>query len=154
VQISELLTTNSVIVPLISSEKNGIITELVDAAPFDFNYADKNRVISAVLEREKVTSTGIGEGIAIPHAKCDIKEELVMSMGISIKPVDFQSIDNKPVQIFFMLLSRKDVSGLHIKMLARIAKLVRTENFANNVLACKSSSDVIELFRKEESQLP
>ena len=153
-QISELLTNSSVVVPLISNTKEEIIRELVNAVHFDRSFAKEESVINAVMEREKITSTGIGEGIAIPHAKCDIKEELVISMGIAIKPVEFQSIDNKPAQVFFLLLSRKDVSGLHIKTLARIAKLVRLDNFKTNVLKCKNSSEVIELFRKEESQLP
>ncbi|MBL8029577.1 MAG: PTS sugar transporter subunit IIA [Fibrobacteres bacterium] len=152
--ISDLLTNSSVVVPLISSNKEDIIKELIKAVPFDRSYAKEEAVIAAVLEREKVTSTGIGEGIAIPHAKCDIKEELAIAMGISIKPVDFTSIDGNPAQIFFMLLSRKDVSGLHIKTLARIAKLVRLDKFKENVLKCKNSHEVIELFRKEESQLP
>ncbi len=152
-QISELLTASSIVIPLRSTDRDGIIAELVKAAPFSRSHINEETVVKAVIERENVTSTGIGDGVAIPHAKCDIKEELLMSVGVADNPIEFAAIDNKPARIFFMLLSRKDVSGLHIKMLAKIAKLARLDNFREGVLLCKNAAELLELFRKEEAAI-
>lgn len=152
-QIAELLTPRSVIPALKSTAKDDIIRELLYVTPFDRTRISEHQVLDAVMEREKVTSTGIGEGVAIPHAKCDIREDLVMSFGLAPRPVEFAALDNKPVQIFFMLLSRKDVSGLHIKMLARIARLLRSTNIRRDLLQCRTALEILELFRREEAQL-
>ena len=108
-------------------------------------------LLKAVMERESITSTGTGDGIAIPHAKYNIKEELVMSVGIADKDIDFASLDNKPVRIFFMLLSRKDVAGLHIRMLAKIARFLRHEKFKKELLLSKTPEEVINIFKDEET---
>ncbi|MFH0921919.1 MAG: PTS sugar transporter subunit IIA [Fibrobacterota bacterium] len=150
-QMSEMLSAGSIVLPLKSTTKKEVIRELLRAVPYDRKAVDEETVYKAILDREAVTSTGVGEGVAIPHAKCDIREDLVMSFGISAVPVEFDSSDKKPVRLFFLLLSRKDVSGLHIRMLAKIAKFIRHEKFKNDLLACTSAAAAIELFRREES---
>ena len=150
-QISEILTTDSVITPLSGSTKENILRELIAALPMNRSGIADDDIYKAVMERESITSTGIGDGIAIPHAKFDIKEELVMSVGIADKDVDFAALDNKPVRIFFMLLSRKDVAGLHIRMLAKIARFLRHEKFKKELLVCKAPDEVINIFKNEET---
>jgi PTS system nitrogen regulatory IIA component len=150
-QISEILSPSAVIAPLKSDNKEDIIRELITALPMDRTNISDDNVFNAVMERETITSTGIGDGIAIPHAKFDINEELVMSVGIADRDIDFSALDNKPVRIFFMLLSRKDVAGLHIRMLAKIARFLRHEKFKKELLLCKQPEDVLDIFKKEES---
>ena len=152
-QLAELLTTGSVLLSLKSENREAIIRELLQAIPYDRNVLSEEDAFKAVLEREISTSTGIGEGVAIPHAKCDIKEELVISLGISKKGVNFSAMDEKPVQVFFMLLSRKDVAGLHIKVLARIALLLRSPTFKQDLFRCKAPIEVLELFKREEASI-
>ena len=151
-QISEILRPGAVIVPLKSGNKEDIIRELITVLPYDRSGISDADIFKAIIERESITSTGIGDGIAIPHAKYDIKEELVMSMGVAGQEIDFSALDGKPVRIFFMLLSRKDVAGLHIRMLAKIARFLRHDKFKKDLLSCKNAEAVLRVFQAEETE--
>jgi mannitol/fructose-specific phosphotransferase system IIA component (Ntr-type) len=149
---SELLAPGSIVLPLKSTVKKDIIRELLSVVRYDRSRLPEEEVYKAVLQRENVTSTGIGEGVAVPHAKCDIREDLVMAMGVSPEPLEFYSLDKKPVRLFFLLLSRKDVAGPHLQMLAKIAKFIRNDKVRQELLACSSPEAAYEIIKQEESQ--
>ncbi|OGJ90943.1 MAG: hypothetical protein A2268_09895 [Candidatus Raymondbacteria bacterium RifOxyA12_full_50_37] len=153
-QITEVLIPQSIKIPLVSQDRNSVIQELVSALPLEDCPLSSDDIYKAIMDREAISSTGIGEGVAIPHAKVDIKEKLVMSFGISENEIEFSSMDGKPVKLFFMLLSRKDVAGLHIRMLAKIARFLRHDKFKKELLTAKTPSDVLAIFQEEEKLHP
>ena len=139
-------------VPLAGSDKQSVIKELVDVLDAGKLLLDKDTALKAVLNREQVRSTGIGSGIAIPHGKCNAVKELVISMGIAAQPIDFDSVDGKPVSIVILLLSPLDQTGPHIQALARISRLMLDESFRNKLQRASSANEVCELFSSKENE--
>ena len=139
-------------VPLAGSDKQSVIKELVDVLDAGKLLLDKDMALKSVLNREQVRSTGIGSGIAIPHGKCNAVKELVISMGIAAQPIDFDSVDGKPVSIVILLLSPLDQTGPHIQALARISRLMLDESFRNKLQRASSANEVCELFSNKENE--
>jgi mannitol/fructose-specific phosphotransferase system IIA component (Ntr-type) len=104
------------------------------------------------LAREQTRSTGIGSGIAIPHGKCKAVEELVMAIGIAGEPIDFESVDGKPVSIIILLVSPSDQTGPHIQALARISRLMIDEQFKERLESASSADEVYELLSNKENE--
>jgi nitrogen PTS system EIIA component len=127
VLLTELLTPDRVVVPLAARDKAGVIAELtrhlVERSGGGFK-----EVLGAVEEREAVLSTGIGFGVAIPHARSSAVSELSVVCGVSPVPVPYDSIDGEPVRLFFMIVGPESSAGQHVRILSRIARLVRREN--------------------------
>jgi len=111
---------------------------------------DREAALSALREREALGSTGIGGGVAIPHAKHESIERLVAALGISRDGIEFDAVDEKPVKVVFMLLARVDNPGPHIQALAEIAQLVQAPRFVQRVVEAKSAADVLAFVRSEE----
>jgi len=149
--LTQILKQESVKVPLESKEKEAVIGELVELLHANGMIADKDKVLEAVLMREKTRSTGIGSGIAIPHGKCSCVKELIMTIGIAGSPIDFNSVDDKPVTIVLLLLSPSDQTGPHIQALASISRLMLDEEFRLSLEQAKSAEEVYELIRSKEA---
>ena len=149
--LTQILQAASVKVPLESKDKDSAITELVDLLDANKLLSDRNTVLEAVMLREKTRSTGIGSGIAIPHGKCKVVKELTMAIGLAKEPIDFESVDGKPVDIIFLLLSPADQSGPHIQALAKISRLMLDEEFKKKLQACESAKQAYELLSKKEA---
>jgi PTS system nitrogen regulatory IIA component len=126
VLLTELLTPEQVVMPVVARDKSGVIAELTRhlADRWGCDYA---AVLEAVQEREAGGSTGIGFGVAIPHARSPGVPELSLVCGVSQSPVPFDSIDGEPVRLFFLIVGPPASAGQHVKILGRIAKLVRHE---------------------------
>ncbi len=105
-----------------------------------------------LIDRENLGSTGIGQGIAIPHGKTDRVNELVAVLGISQKGVNFEALDGELVHILFLLVAPKETAGPHLKALAQISRLLRDVYFCELLRRCKTSEEVYELIRKEEEK--
>lgn len=151
--IADLLNTNLIKVPLERSGKKEVIAELVDLLVSNHKVKDRNKAYQAILEREEVMSTGVGESVAIPHGKSDGVDEVVGAFGISQKDIDFASIDNKPVRLVFLLITTPNETSSHLKVLSRVSRLLNKKEFRNNLLEATSSKQVLNLIRKEESSL-
>ena len=115
---------------------------------------EASSVLAALLERESSQSTGLGGGIAIPHAVYPDLEETLIQLALSRDGVDFQALDEKPVHLFFLLLSPPAQSGTHIKLLARIARLMRQPHFLEELLRERSAADVIARIRTTDEEHP
>jgi mannitol/fructose-specific phosphotransferase system IIA component (Ntr-type) len=113
---------------------------------------DRDAVLEAVMLREQTRSTGIGSGIAIPHGKCNSVKELVMAIGIAGEPIDFESVDDKPVTIIILLVSPSDQTGPHIQALARISRLMLDEESKQRLEGASSAEEVYELVSSKESE--
>jgi|Deesub1362B_J571_1020462.scaffolds.fasta_scaffold05652_4 fructose-specific phosphotransferase system IIA component len=149
-RLVDLLSENVIKVPLERTDKVGVIEELIDLLEKSGKVKDKESVLKAVLEREKVMSTGVGDGVAIPHGKADGVEDVVAAFGISHKDIDFQSIDEKPVRLVFLLVAPPNATGPHLKALSRVSRLLNKKEFRDRLLRAKTPAEVLELIQEEE----
>jgi fructose-specific phosphotransferase system IIA component len=149
----EILSGDSILVDLKGSTKPEILKEL-EGAVDESKITDRQKVLEAVLQREEIMSTGIGHGIAIPHGKSEYVKELGGVLGIKREGVDFDSLDGKPTFIFFLLVSPMDVSGPHIKALARISRLLKGEDFRKQLINVGSREEAISILKEEEAKHP
>ena len=150
----DILSSDSTIIDLKGETKEDIIAELVNSLAIDDAIADREKVLQAVLEREKIMSTGISDGIAIPHGKSDAVEKLVAALGTQRRGVDFEALDGEPAYVFFLLVSPANVSGPHIKALARISRLLKNDDFKKKLIGAVSPAEIIEIIDTEERNTP
>lgn len=150
--LTQILQPNCICAPLKSKNKESAIEELVNVLAAAGQIKDASTALEAVIEREQTRSTGIGSGIAIPHGKSAAAKELVMAIGIAGEPIDFASIDNKPVTIVVMLVSPPDKTGPHIQALARISRLLLDEQFKAKLEKASSPAEVYQLISAKESE--
>lgn len=136
--LTELLTVDRIRVPLTATDKPGVLRELTQLLATRAG-ADFDTILTAVLEREKVLSTGIGHGIAIPHAKSTAVGDLVLVSGTTPEGVAFDALDGEPVRLFFLLVGPDSAAGAHVKALSRIARLVRREAVRDALLKAPSA---------------
>jgi len=150
--LTQILEPECVKAPLTSKDKQSVITELADLLNDQGLLLDRDKVLDAVLMREQTRSTGIGSGIAIPHGKCNSVKKLVMAVGIAHEPIDFESVDGKPVTIILLLVSPADQTGPHIQALAKISRLMLDEKFKQSLENATSGQEAYELLSKRENE--
>src|SRR5881628_1955752 len=140
-RLTEILKPENIKVPLEAKTKNDAIAELVQVLASSGQVTDPKKVLDAVLEREATRTTGIGNGLAIPHGKCPGTKDLVMAIGKAGAPIEFQAIDGRPVTIIWMLASPPDKTGPHIHALARISRLMTIDKFRHAMLSAKTPQE-------------
>ncbi len=150
-KISDLLNEENVVLNLEAKDKYEIIDELVEVVSRSNKVLDKEKVKNCVLEREKVLSTGVGKGFAVPHGKTDAVTDIVIAFGITKNPVDYEALDDQPVRLVLLIIGRDSLVSSHIKLLSRISRLMNNEEFRESLLSAPSKEDVLTLFRKEEA---
>ena len=149
--LTELLTSDRVLVPLSARDKSGVIAELTRHL-IDQSGGSYEEVLGAVEEREAVLSTGIGFGVAIPHARSSAVSQLTLVCGVSPEPVPFDSIDGEPVRLFFLIVGPESSAGQHVKVLSRIARLVRRENLRERLCEARTPDEFYEALLDAESR--
>jgi mannitol/fructose-specific phosphotransferase system IIA component (Ntr-type) len=142
--LKDLLTPESVLLSIEPGPKETMIERLVAALPLEGDDDHRQKVYEAVLERENVMSTGIGRGVAIPHAKTDEVAGLMAAVGISREPVPFDSIDGKPVSVFFLIVSNSRTSSPHIKALSLISRVLNDGARKSALMEATSVEEVME----------
>ena len=142
--LKKLLNRDNILLELKSEEKVEIIEELVDLLVKAGKVQNKQAALQVVLEREKKMSTGLEQGIAVPHGKTDSVKELVVALALKMEGVDFASIDDRPSRIFIMTISPASHSGPHIQFLAEISRLLNHEDIRNEILKSESPDQVIK----------
>ncbi|AQQ08322.1 EIIABC-Fru [Sedimentisphaera cyanobacteriorum] len=150
--ISQILKKSSIVVPLKSTEKDDVIEELIDKLNENGLLTDRDDVLDKVMTREMTRSTGIGQGIAIPHGKSKGVNDLIMAMGIASSEIDFDSIDNKPVSIVILLVSPAGQTGPHIQALAKISRLMLDGDFRQKLQDAQDAEEVYSLLSSKESE--
>lgn len=151
-KITDFLSVKGIKLDLESTDKEGVLKEMVDILAGVKDVGDQKSILKALIERENLGSTGIGQGIAIPHGKTDKVDGLVAALGISRKGVNYEALDGEPVYILFLLVAPKDTAGPHLKALAQISRLLRDSYFCELLRRCKTSKDVFDLISKEENR--
>ncbi len=151
--IYQLLSPRTISVGLKGKDKQEVIDGLVDLLKDHPAVQDLDAVRAAVMEREKVMSTGVGKGLALPHAKTTAINDTVAAFAVLAEPIDFGSIDNKPVQLVFLLVGTESAKSLHIKLLSRISRLMNRDSFRERLLKAETPEQVISIFEEGESEL-
>jgi mannitol/fructose-specific phosphotransferase system IIA component (Ntr-type) len=150
-RLTEFLAPDRIKVPLQGKTKEDVVRELLALIPLP-DEATRDRVFQAVLEREKLMTTGIGNAIALPHGILKEGMELTGALGVSCDPVDFQAIDGKPVRLVFLLVSDEQHPGRNMKALARIARLLHREAFRKALMECGAPDETWRVIEEEEAK--
>ena len=152
-RLTDILKPQNILIPLQATTKNDAIGQLVTLLAKNGDVQDSKAVLDAVLERETTRTTGIGNGLAIPHGKSGGTNQLVMAIGKLAAPIDFQAIDGRPVALIWLLASPPDKTGPHIHALARISRLMTIDKFRQALAAAKSSQELFDAIILQESAL-
>jgi PTS system nitrogen regulatory IIA component len=138
-------------VPLGSRTKGEVLRELVELVAADNADADLEAILASVREREDVLSTGIGGGIAIPHGKTPHVSRLTLVAGVASEGIDFDALDGKPVQLFFLLIGPESASGAHVKTLSRLSRLLRRDDLRAQLANAQSADAFVRVIRQSEA---
>jgi fructose-specific phosphotransferase system IIA component len=151
VLLSDLLTPDRVRVPLRGTAKDELLEELVEVLRAAGAIGDAEDVLRAVRERERVLSTGVGNGVAIPHGKSEGVASLAMAAGVTREPVDFDALDGEPVRLVFLLVGPDAAAGQHVKALSRISRLVRRDSFRERLVGAGSAEEFAAIVTESEA---
>jgi fructose-specific phosphotransferase system IIA component len=150
VLLSDLLTPERIKIPLASTTKEDLLAELVEVVGATSEVADLGEILRAVREREEVLSTGIGNGVAIPHGKSSAVHSLCMAAGVTREPVDFDALDGRPVNLFFLLIGPESAAGQHVKALSRISRLLHRDSFRVRLGEARTAEEFFQTLRDAE----
>jgi len=149
--LTELLSEDRIKVPLRSQTKDDLLQELVALVTQGRDDATVEAVLGAVRERERELSTGIGGGIAIPHGKTPVVDQLVMAAGVHPGGAEFEALDGRPVRLFFLLVGPESAAGAHVKTLARISRLLRRDPLRERLTAAATPGEFLDVVRASEA---
>lgn len=149
-KMMDFLNEKAVCANLKASTKEDAIKELVELLAKAQLIKDKEKIVRTLLDREALGSTGIGQGVAIPHGKSESVKELVAAFGLSQKGVNFDSLDGEPVFIFFLLVAPEDSAGPHLKALARISRLLKDKYFRDTLKSAKDEKTLLKIIKQED----
>ncbi len=151
-KISDILKPEKIIAEFKSVEKDSVINELIDIFKDDERVNDIDEVRKSVLEREKIMSTGVGKGFAIPHGKSNGVNDIIAGFGKTKKPIDFAALDDEPVNLVFLLVGKENLVGPHIKLLSRISRMMNKDEFRDSLLQAKTAEEIYDVFEEEEEK--
>lgn len=152
--IVELLDHKAITIDLKSHDKESVISEMVDllVASGSVRKTDKPEILKKLKEREVLGSTGIGKGVAIPHAKCPKIKRMIAAFGVSKEGLDYRSLDGAPSHIFFLLIAPGETPGPHLKALAKISRLLDDKFIRDRLRTAKAGSDILKIIKDEEQK--
>ncbi len=150
-KICDVLAINSILPDLKARNKKGILEELVVPVAEIAGVSQKD-LAKVLMERERLGSTGIGGGIGIPHGKMKNLDSLVLGFGLSRKGVDFESLDGQPTHIFFLLVTPENSTGLHLKLLARISRILKNDPLKSRLLEAADSDEILGIIKEEDEE--
>lgn len=150
-KLTDILSPACIRMPLEATDKTAVIGELVDLLGREGLLRDSEEVRNCVLERERTRSTGIGNGLAVPHGKSPACDKLVMAIGVPNQPLDFESKDAQPVNFVVLLVSPPDQTGPHIQALARVSRLMLMEKFRTALARARSAEEIYEIIARHEA---
>lgn len=150
-KICDVLQKEAILPDLSAQNKKGILEELTVPVA-RITGVNQEDLVKVLMERERLGSTGIGGGIGIPHGKMKSLESLILGFGLSRKGVDFESLDGQPTHIFFLLVTPENSTGLHLKLLARISRILKNDPFKERLLNATDSEDILSIIREEDEE--
>lgn len=151
-KLTEFMSQDAVIADLQSKDRGGVLRELAKVIKrLDSNLVEEE-IFQVLMEREKLGSTGIGLGVAIPHGKLAAAKQMMACFGRSEAGVDFQSQDGEPTHLFFALIAPENCAGLHLKVLSRLSRLLKDKNFRESLIHLKTSKELFEKISEEDEK--
>ena len=151
-KILDVLHKEAIISDLKAIDKQGVLEELVMPVA-SIAGVNQDYLVKVLMERERLGSTGIGEGVGIPHGKLKDLASLVLGFGLSRKGIDFESMDGQPTHIFFLLVTPENSTGLHLKLLAQISRILKNEFFRQKLMDAANSDEIYSIIQEEEEEL-
>lgn len=151
-KIDDILKKDSIIANLAGTNKEEVLREITDFLQKLSLIKDKETLFNTLMEREKLGSTGIGENVAIPHGKSDELSQIVTVFGRSLKGVDFESLDQKPVHFVYMVIAPSNSTGQHLKALARISRLFKNQSLREGILKLQDANQIYSLLLEADSK--
>lgn len=151
-KLSEILNQDNIIPDLRAKDKRGVLEELVDVIVSHDPSLDKDSLVKVLLERERLGSTGIGDGIAIPHGKFLELKHPVISFGRSLEGLDFDSMDGQPAFLFFLLVAPENSASIHLKALAKIAKILKNSSFRNVLMQAPTRQELYQTIIQNDEE--
>jgi len=148
----DILHKESIIPELRAQNKKEVLEELTTALLRHKQSLDKDALVEVLLEREKLGSTGIGDGIAIPHGKVSDLDELLLSFGRSVQGVDFDSMDGRPTHLFFLLVAPENSAGVHLRALAKISRLLKSAHFRKRLMDASTTEEIFHIIQEEDKE--
>ena len=150
-KILDVLQREAILDDLKSQTKKGIIEELVVPVA-RIASVNQEELVRVLMERERLGSTGIGGGIGIPHGKLKDLDSLVLGIGLSRKGADFESIDGQPTHIFFILVTPENSTGLHLKLLARISRILKNDPFKDRLMYAADADEIFSIIKEDDEE--
>ncbi|RNC82190.1 MAG: PTS sugar transporter subunit IIA [Phycisphaera sp.] len=150
-KLTDLITPECILAPLQATEKQSVINELVTALADAGQVSDAQLLMETVWTREQTRTTGIGQGLAIPHGKSESLKDMAMAIGKPADPIDFESVDGKPVRLVVLLASRPDQMSDHIQALAKISRLHMDNDFREKIYAANTPEEIYQLLVDNEA---
>ncbi len=151
-KVFELLDEKFILTDFKSDDKEYVINELIDLYKENDKVNDIEIVRKAILDREKIMSTGVGNGFAIPHGKTNAVTDVIAAFGKTKNDIDYDALDGNPVHLVFLLVGRDDMVSKHIKLLSRISRLMNKDEFRERLVNSNSKEEIINIFKEEEEQ--
>ncbi|MFM8772059.1 MAG: PTS sugar transporter subunit IIA [Candidatus Kapaibacterium sp.] len=151
-KISSILDPSCIRLNLDVEDKDDCLRKVVDLVGATGKVKDVERLHTVIVDRERLMSTGIGNSVALPHGKTDVVEQSMVAVATLSSPIDFDSLDDKPVSIVILLIGPESNVGVHLRLLSRISRLVGSEQFRASLLTAKSAEDVLALFAGNEEE--
>ena len=151
-KILDILDKECIIAELRSRTKREVLEELTGALLNFKANLDKEALVEVLLERERLGSTGIGDGIAIPHGKVRDLDELVLSFGRSTQGIEFDSMDGRPTHLFFLLIAPENSAGIHLRALAKISRLLKSSYFRQRLLEAGTEEELFQVIQEEDKE--
>lgn len=151
-KITDFLNAQNVIPTLASREKNAVLREVADGLASAHPPLDKNRVLQVLLDRERISTTAIGEGVAIPHGKLPGVDHVIGVFARSAEGIDFASLDGAPTHLFFVLIAPENAAADHLKALARISRLLKDEVFRRRLMEAKTRQEIFQTIAEEDQK--
>ena len=149
-KVHELLNPKYILTDFKSDNKDKVINELVDLLKDDERVIDLEEVRKCVFDREKIMSTGVGKGFAIPHGKTNSVTDIIAVFGKSKEPIEYNSLDGEPVNLVFLMIGKDTLVSKHIKLLSRISRLMNNDEFREKLVNADSKESILKIFEEEE----
>lgn len=151
-KITDFLTTEAIIPALAAREKDAVLKEMVTGLVASYPALDAQKVLDVLLARERISTTAIGEGVAIPHGKLREVERVIGIFARSLEGVDFASLDGEPTYLFFVLIAPENAAADHLKALARISRLLKDPAFRSRLMGGKTGREIFEIIAQEDQK--
>ncbi len=149
-KLMDFIVKEAIVVNLQGKEKKDVLEEMVEALAKSKKISSKEKVVKILLDREELGSTGIGQGIAIPHGKTNEVDNVVIAFGSSKQGIEFESLDGEPVYLVFLLLAPVESTGVHLKALAKISRILKDKHFRQSLRDAKDTAEVVKIIKEED----